>query len=191
MDREGSLGHLISFSPEEAFQAKKRNYESLVFQHTPGLLRCAFRLTRSAAEAEDLVQDALLRAWQYWDGFEQGSNCRAWLYRILINVFRRSFDQPERKNRHLSTDHPELTNVLRFEHKFELDEYGVREAFSRIPREYQEVIELVLVEEFSYKEAAEILEVPMGTVMSRLFRGRHKMQSLLRTPTHREASSNG
>ena len=162
-----------------------------MFQHTPGLLRCALRLTRSAPEAEDLVQDALLRAWQYWDGFDQRSNCRAWLFRILINVFRRSLGQPGRKNPHLSTDHPEVTNVLRFEHKFELDEHGVREAFSRIPREYQEVIELVLVEEFSYKETAEILEVPMGTVMSRLFRGRQKMQSLLRMPPSRGASSNG
>ena len=135
--REGNPGSLVALSPEEAFQAKKRNYESLVFQHTPGLLRCALRLTRSAPEAEDLVQDALLRAWQYWDGFDQRSNCRAWLFRILINVFRRSLGQPGRKNPHLSTDHPEVTNVLRFEHKFELDEHGVREAFSRILLEYQ------------------------------------------------------
>ncbi len=165
---------------DDALESRLHSYEQLVCQHTPALLRQAFRLTRSMTEADDLVQETLLRAWQYWDSFDPETNCRAWLYRILINVFRKQSGRLSEKSLHISTDQPEVLNVIHFEHQFDRDEQGIRAAFEQLPVEFQEVIELILVEGFSYKEAATMLEIPMGTVMSRLHRARQKMQSLLK-----------
>ncbi len=156
------------------------NFETQVFPHTATLLRSATRLCGNGTEADDVVQETLLRAWKYWGKFESGTNCRAWLFRIMINVVNRRREGLEAAAPHMSTDLPELSNVLRFDARIEMDEHGTLAALEKIPSEYREVILLVLVEEFSYKEAAQTLGIPMGTVMSRLHRGRQMLRKLLR-----------
>ncbi|MBX7221945.1 MAG: RNA polymerase sigma factor [Blastocatellia bacterium] len=165
---------------QPADQVRLGNFESQVFSHTPALLRTAVRMCGNAAEAEDIVQDTLLRAWKYWDRFEPGTNCRAWLFRIMINVIHRRREGLEAVAPHLSMSEPEMTNVLRFESKIEMDENGTAAALAKLPSEYREVLMLVLVEEFSYKEASAMLNIPMGTVMSRLHRARQMMMKFLK-----------
>jgi RNA polymerase sigma-70 factor, ECF subfamily len=161
-------------------QERVELFESLVFTNTVSMLRTATRMCRSATEADDIVQETLLRAWKYWDSFEPGTNCRAWLFRIMINVIRRRKDNLESAAEHVSVDEPEMGNVLRFESKVEFDENGVLVALEKLPSEYRDVILLVLIEEFSYKESAVMLNIPMGTVMSRLYRARQMMKKLLK-----------
>ncbi|KAF0248944.1 MAG: ECF subfamily RNA polymerase sigma-24 factor [bacterium] len=155
------------------------NFESLALIHTQTLLRTATRMCGNASEADDIVQETLLRAWKYWHTFELGSNCRAWLFRIMINLIHRRRESLSSLAEHVSVDEPAMANVLRFEPKIEMDEHGALSALNRLPTEYRDIIFLVLVEEFSYKEAAVMLNVPMGTVMSRLHRARQMMKKLI------------
>jgi RNA polymerase sigma-70 factor, ECF subfamily len=171
-------------------QERQKNFESLVFVNTAALLRTATRMCGKTAEADDVVQETLLRAWKYWDGFEPGTNCRAWLFRIMINVINRRRETLESASEHVSVDEPEMSNVLRFEPRLELDEHGVLTALERLPSEYRDIILLVLVEEFSYKETATLLNVPMGTVMSRLHRARQMMKKMLKSSPGETAAAN-
>lgn len=155
------------------------NFETLALIHTQTLLRTATRMCGKSSEADDIVQETLLRAWKYWHTFELGSNCRAWLFRIMINLIHRRRETLSAASEHISIDEPAMANVLRFEPKLEMDEHGALAALSRIPTEYRDIIFLVLVEEFSYKEAAVMLNIPMGTVMSRLHRARQMMKKIL------------
>lgn len=180
------MSHSSASSQE---QARLANFEEQVFSHTSSLLRTAVRMCGNASEAEDVVQDTLLRAWKYWNRFEPGTNCRAWLFRIMINVINRRHEGLEAIATHFSTETPEMTNVLRFESRIELDEHGTLVALEKLPSEYREVLLLVLVEEFSYKETATMLNIPMGTVMSRLYRARQMMKKLLKPNNHEAASS--
>jgi RNA polymerase sigma-70 factor (ECF subfamily) len=167
---------------QDSPEARLHNFETAVFPHTPALLRYAARLCRSASDADDIVQESLMRAWKYWDGFQPGTNCRAWLFRIVANVIQRKRERIESAAEHVSLESPTVGNLLRFEPRFEINESGLAEAMARLPFEYREVIVLALVEEFSYKEIASILSVPMGTVMSRLHRARERMRHLLKPP---------
>lgn len=164
-------------------------FEAQVFPHTTVLLRTASRICHKNAESDDIVQETLLRAWKYWDTFEAGSNCRAWLFRIMFNVIRRRNEGLEATVDHISVDEPQLSNVLRFEPRLELDEEGVLVAMERLPIEYREIILLVLVEEFSYKDVALMLNIPMGTVMSRLHRARLLLKKYLRPFSNRSINT--
>ncbi|MBI4853580.1 MAG: sigma-70 family RNA polymerase sigma factor [Acidobacteria bacterium] len=155
------------------------NFENLALIHTQILLRTATRMCTNSSEADDIVQETLLRAWKYWHTFELGSNCRAWLFRIMINLIHRRRESLSNTAEHISVDEPNMANVLKFEPKLEMDEHGALVALNRLPTEYRDIIFLVLIEEFSYKEAAIMLNVPMGTVMSRLHRARQMMKKLL------------
>ena len=169
---------------------RQKNFEGAVFVNTTALLRAATRMCRNRSEADDVVQETLLRAWKYWDGFEPGTNCRAWLFRIMINIIRRRRESLESVTEHISVDEPEMGNVLRFEPRLEFDEYGVLAALEKLPSEYRDTILLVLVEEFSYKETATMLNVPMGTVMSRLHRARQMMKKMLKPFPGETATAN-
>lgn len=163
----------------QATTEQLENFENLVLIHTQTLLRTASRMCRNSSEADDIVQETLLRAWKYWHTFELGSNCRAWLFRIMINLIHRRRETLSGISEHVSVDEPSVANILRFEPKLEMDEQGALAAIDRLPAEYREIIFLVLVEEFSYKEAALMLNVPMGTIMSRLHRARQMMKKIL------------
>jgi RNA polymerase sigma-70 factor, ECF subfamily len=163
-----------------SMQERLKSFESQIFIHTTTLLRAATRICQSATEADDIVQETMLRAWKYWDSFESGTNCRAWLFRIMINLIHRRRERVEAHTEHISIDEPEMSNVLRFEARLDFNEEGALSAVAKLPKEYRDVILLVLVEEFAYKEAAVMLNLPMGTVMSRLHRARQILKKMLR-----------
>jgi RNA polymerase sigma-70 factor, ECF subfamily len=153
--------------------AKSEEFEGAALPHLNDLFRTALRLTRDRAEAEDLVQEAYLQAWKSFHRFEAGTNCRAWLFKILFHVIqhhRRKWfrmrlvsDEDERIEETVSYEPPVSPH---------LSDEDVLAAFDKIPPHYREVVLLADVEELSYKEVAAALDIPLGTVMSRLNRGR-------------------
>jgi RNA polymerase sigma-70 factor (ECF subfamily) len=156
---------------------KTAEFERVALAYLPELVRSATRTCGDKSTAEDMVQETYMRAWKYWDRFEPGTNCRAWLYKILFNVIRRrrGGDDPAS----LSIETPELAAVLPFTPAHSLTALAVADAFEKIPEDFRSPLVLVAVEGFSYKETAEILGIPIGTVMSRLHRGREAMRRLL------------
>lgn len=168
------------------------DFETAAIPFLDPLYNMAYRLTRNADDAQDLVQETYLKAYKYYDKFEKGTNLKAWLFRIMKNTFinnyrkkqsqplQSAFDDIEESFESLVSEDagqaikdPEqnaLENVLDEDVQGALD--GLRE-------DYRMVILLVDIEGFSYKEAAEILEVPVGTVMSRLYRGRKLLEKTL------------
>ena len=148
--------------------------------HLNGIFRAATRLLGSSSRAEDVVQDVYLQAWKSFHRFEPGSNCRAWLFKILfncVNHYRRKwFLFPALKQ-------PEEFQEVNLAYTAPVPEHITDEeilaALDRIPAEFRAVVTLVDVEEFAYREAAEISGIPIGTVMSRLSRGRKLLREQL------------
>ncbi|MFN0074361.1 MAG: sigma-70 family RNA polymerase sigma factor [Chloroflexota bacterium] len=167
-------------------------FESEALPHLDALYRTARRLTSNDQAAEDLVQDALERAYTHYDRFQPGTNMRAWLFRILSNLaisgYRRRATAPSVE----SLDDGEefsLYNQLQASDGDGSDvearvldllgEESIRAAIEALPMDFRMVVLLADVEGFAYKEIAEILGIPRGTVMSRLFRGRRLLQRSL------------
>jgi RNA polymerase sigma-70 factor, ECF subfamily len=160
--------------------AKAEEFESAALPHLNDLFRTALRLTGNRGEAEDLVQEAYLQAWKSFHRFAPGTNCRAWLFKILFHVIqhhRRKWfkmrlvnDEDERIEETLSYEPPVSPH---------LSDEDVLAAVDRIPLHYREVVLLADVEELSYKEVAAALDIPLGTVMSRLNRGRTLLRHTL------------
>jgi RNA polymerase sigma-70 factor (ECF subfamily) len=138
------------------------------------------RLTSSHAAAEDLAQETLLRAWRSWEQYTPGTNCRAWLFRIMMNVYNRSWTRTNALPITLSLDdctesempvtRPNSSMYLRSE---------ILTALNGLREEQRVVLVLAVVEGFRCREVAEILNIPIGTVMSRLSRARQEMQRVL------------
>jgi RNA polymerase sigma-70 factor (ECF subfamily) len=151
------------------------DFEAAALPHMDDLFRTARRVLGNQNEAEDVVQETFLQAWKSFERFELGTNCRAWLYKIMFHVIqhhrRKWFGFNLRSTR---DDNVELEAALVYEPPVpqELTDEEVIAAFDRIPGNYREVMVLADVQEFSYKEIAETLNIPLGTVMSRLNRGR-------------------
>ena len=158
------------------------------------LYSAARRMTRNAADAEDLVQETYLRAYRGFGNFQQGTNLRAWLFRILTNAFINSYRSKQRKPKSVDLAGVEdlyLHQRLGGDTKAGLGasaedvlmemvtESEIIDALESLPEEYRITVLLADVEGFAYKEIAEILDVPMGTVMSRLHRGRKTLQKRL------------
>jgi RNA polymerase sigma-70 factor (ECF subfamily) len=158
------------------------------------LYSAAMRMTHSAADAEDLVQETYLRAYRGYKGFEVGTNLRAWLYRILTNTYINSYRSKQR--RPTETDLGEVEDLYLYRRLggLEASERGrsaedelmdlvtdseVKDALDALPEQFRVAVLLADVEGFSYKEIADILDIPIGTVMSRLHRGRKGLQKLL------------
>jgi len=171
---------------------RRGEFEALAFEHLGALHAFARRLTHDAADAEDLVQEALLKAFRAFDGFQRGSNAKAWLFRILKNTFitewRKKKVRPTTVDFDVVADrHDALLDelqVLRLENPEEaLDRAvlaeDVEDGLRDMATEYRLVVVLCLVQGFTYQEAADALEVPIGTVMSRLHRGRKFLQARL------------
>jgi RNA polymerase sigma-70 factor (ECF subfamily) len=160
------------------------SFEVTVARHTSTLREAARRLTGCADAADDLVQDAVVRAWTFWDRFEPGSNSRAWLHRILVNTFINSY-RKQRRERDLFRAAAEETKreaatdaALRGAEREGLsDEVG--QALSSLPPEFRAVIERVDLGDSSYREVASELGCPIGTVMSRLHRARRQLSEVL------------
>jgi RNA polymerase sigma-70 factor (ECF subfamily) len=151
----------------------------------------ALRLTRNPADAEDLLQEAYLRAYRGFASFKEGTNLRAWLYRILTNAFINVYRKRQREPQTISESDVEewyLYDKLGAEGAEasaeaqvleSLPDEDVQEALASLPDQFRLAVLLADVEGFSYKEIAEILEVPIGTVMSRLHRGRRALEKRL------------
>lgn len=173
------------------FQHRKTqtDFEREVMPHLQALYGVALRMTKSESDAEDLVQEAILRAYRFWDGFEAGSNCRAWLMRILTNVFRNRYRERAREQEILGEAESCAANVGQFQGRAPRDAesalFGrmlsrdVEQALATLPPEFRLPVILADLEDLSYKEIADIMECPAGTVMSRLFRGRRMLQKQL------------
>jgi RNA polymerase sigma-70 factor (ECF subfamily) len=155
-------------------------FEAAALPHLNDLYRTAGHLLGSPAGAEDVVQDVYLAAWKSFDRFEPGTNCRAWLFRILfhsLHHYRRKWlNQREISGAEEILGQAEARPA---EPPSEICDEDMLAALRAIPGEYREVVVLVDVEEFSYKDAAAILGVPPGTVMSRLSRGRRLLRERL------------
>ncbi len=166
---------------------RRRDFEAQALVHLDALYRTALRLTQSRPEAEDLVQDACLRAFTHFDQFEPGTNCRAWLFTILHNIFlnrirgrgHEVLDDDSKLGLATasvtapSSDNPEAEF---FRRTLPADVEG---ALSALPLVFREAVVLVDLEGVSYKEAAQALECPVGTVMSRLWRSRRLLRRAL------------
>jgi RNA polymerase sigma-70 factor (ECF subfamily) len=170
-------------------KVRVEDFEAATMPHFPDLYRTARLLAQDSAEAEDLVQEVYLQAWKSFHRFETGTNCRAWLFKILfhrLHHFRRRWAKAAKVE---AFENPEDQNNLIAETPVpqEIRDEDVLEALGRVPIEFREVVLLADVQEFSYKEIAETMKLPLGTVMSRLSRGR----KLLRQELAGVASSYG
>ncbi|MEP6912339.1 MAG: sigma-70 family RNA polymerase sigma factor [bacterium] len=144
-----------------------------------------YRVARQMSDenrAQDLVQETYLRAWKYFHTFEQGTNCRAWLLRILHNVWADQWRQPRLEIPLIPSDEASIEPYYDWEDEFLKEEFsqGLARALSQLPDMYRWAILLVDVEELSYQEAALVMNCPIGTVMSRINRGRRTLTRLLR-----------
>jgi len=169
----------------------RREFEALALPHLDGLYAAALRLTKNPRDAEDLVQDAVLRAYRFFDKFERGTNIKAWLYKILTNTFinryrratkERNIVEEERdsvQDRLVSRDAADQAEDPERAYFDRLLSDDVLRAIDGIPVDFRMAVILADLQDFSYKEIADILDVPVGTVMSRLFRGRRLLQKQL------------
>jgi RNA polymerase sigma-70 factor (ECF subfamily) len=170
----------------------KSDFEREAMPHMPALYAAALRMTRNERDAEDLVQDAMLRAYRFFDTFEAGTNCKAWLFRILTNAFCNRYREREREAEILSEAESSDANVEQFLAGSAVNgrdaesallgrmiSADVERALAAVPQDFRMAVILADLEDFSYKEIAEIMDCPAGTVMSRLYRGRKILQGLL------------
>jgi RNA polymerase sigma-70 factor (ECF subfamily) len=174
--------------------AEQSEFAAQAMVHMPSLYSAALRMTRSPSDAEDLVQETYLKAYRAFGSFQEGTNLKAWLYKILTNTFINSYRAKKRR--------PEQTDVEDVEDLYLFHRLGgleaanagrsaedqvmdlftdgeVKEALESLPESFRMAVLLADVEGFSYKEIADIMEVPIGTVMSRLHRGRKALQRAL------------
>jgi RNA polymerase sigma-70 factor (ECF subfamily) len=165
--------------------AAPTRFDDEVLPHLDLLYRVALRLTADSASAEDLVQDAVLKALRAWGSFRPGSNVRAWLVTILRNEFINGWRRTRRAPQQVDSDtQPETADPHDPdpEGRFfaELVDEEVTAALDSLPDEFREVVVLSDLEGLPYAEVAEALDIPVGTVKSRLFRGRRILKGLLR-----------
>ncbi len=162
--------------------------------HMPALYAAAMRMTRNKSDAEDLVQETYLKAYRAFNGFQEGTNLRAWLYRILTNTFINIYRAKKRRPDESDLDDVEDLYLYRRlgglegatagrsaedEVLDQITEGEVKAAIEALPEQFRMAVLLADVEGFQYKEIAEILDIPIGTVMSRLHRGRRALQKSL------------
>ncbi|HEY6679201.1 MAG TPA: sigma-70 family RNA polymerase sigma factor [Actinomycetota bacterium] len=171
--------------------ALRERFEREVLPLLPNLYSAALRMTRNPADAEDLVQETYLRAYRGFSGFEEGTNLRAWMYRILTNTFINSYRKKQREP--VTVQEDDLDEWYLFDKLGEsgvepsaeaevirsMPDEDVQKALEALPEGFRLAVLLADVEGFSYKEIAEILGIPIGTVMSRLHRGRRALEKAL------------
>lgn len=165
-------------------------------QYAPQLFSTALRMTRNRADAEDLVQETFVKAWRSSSTFQEGTNLRAWLFRIMTNTYINKYNAQQRRPQETELDEVEELFLFRRLGAFDQSKMNqsaedqllefftddeVKNAIEELPEMFRLPVLLSDVDGFPYKEIAEMLDVPIGTVMSRLHRGRKMMQKLLYT----------
>jgi RNA polymerase sigma-70 factor (ECF subfamily) len=181
----------MSMSKKEDVHQRGWDFEAAAMPYLDPLYNAAYRMARNPQDAEDLVQETYLKAYKYYDKFEEGTNLKAWLFKILKNTFINSYRKKQQT--------PPKADFADIEESFEtivrddgqqartpeeellekvLDE-DVQHAIEDLPHDYRMVVLLADLEGFAYKEIADILEIPVGTVMSRLYRGRRLLEEAL------------
>jgi RNA polymerase sigma-70 factor (ECF subfamily) len=174
--------------------ADQARFAELAMPYMDPLYSAAMRMTRNPADAEDLVQETFLRAYRGFGGFKDGTNLKAWLYKILTNTFINTYRAKKRRPEETEFDDVEDFSLYRRMGGIEaadaertpetevlaaMPEEAVKEALESLPEQFRMAVLLADVEGFSYKEIADIMDVPIGTVMSRLHRGRKQLQKRL------------
>jgi RNA polymerase sigma-70 factor (ECF subfamily) len=156
------------------------SFENEALPHHADLYRMAKWLLGNRDQAEDLVQETLLEALRSFHRFEKGTNCRAWLIKIMYHTLSKR-RRSENRLRVVSDTEEQIAETVAFEPRTpeNITEQEVVEALKRLPRQFQEVVILSVVEDMTYKEIAEALAIPTGTVMSRLHRGRRLLRAEL------------
>ena len=174
--------------------ADRSTFAERAMEYAPQLYSAALRMTRNAADAEDLVQETMMRGYRSFETFEEGTNLRAWLYRILTNAFINRYRSKQR--RPIETDLADVEDLYLYKRVTTLENAAVtlsaedqfldlftddevKSAVEDLPDTFKLPVILADVEGFAYKEIAEMLDIPVGTVMSRLHRGRKAMQKQL------------
>ena len=155
----------------------QQQYNEEILPCVPDLSRTALRLTRGTALADDLVQETLTRAWQARASFRPGTNARAWTHRILFNTYINHYRKKKREREALQELRGISLTVSRAAHDGFGDE--VAAALAALQPEFREAVELVDLGDLSYQDAADRLDCPVGTVMSRLHRGRKRLRRAL------------
>ena len=161
----------------------RAEFDREVLTHRNELLGAALRMTGSRAEAEDVLQEAVLRAWTFWERFQPGTNGRAWMHRILVNTFINGYRRRRREREILSELRQSSVVGEADKARRAIPGEGlgdeVSAALSSLPDEFRQVLVLVDLDERSYKDAAHTLGCPIGTIMSRLHRARRAMKQQL------------
>ena len=148
--------------------------------HTESLMRAALRIARDRDAAEDLVQETLLRGWRGFDQYEHGTNCKAWLFRIMLNVSNKNHRRAQARPVLVPLDGHELPRVISMHMRpAQLTAVEVLSALDALSTEHRLVLILAVVEGFTCKEIAGVCSLPIGTVMSRLSRGRAELRKIL------------
>jgi RNA polymerase sigma-70 factor (ECF subfamily) len=170
---------------------KQEDFEEEIIPHLDAMYNFALRLTSDPSDAEDLVQDTIVKAYRFFSSYEKGTNAKAWLFRILknsyINNYRKQSKQPnqvdyDEVSTFYETIRAERTDTSDLEDKMfrDLIDDDISHALDELPEDFRTVVLLCDVEGFTYEEIANMLDVPIGTIRSRLHRGRNLLKAQLK-----------
>ncbi|KGA06927.1 MAG: RNA polymerase ECF subfamily sigma factor [actinobacterium acAcidi] len=174
--------------------SEQEQFTADAMQYAPQLFSTALRMTRNRSDAEDLVQETYIKGWRSFHTFQEGTNLRAWLFRIMTNTYINKYNAQKRKGTEVelddveelflykrlgSVDQSQLSSSAEDQMLELFTDDEVKNALEELPEDFRIPVLLSDVDGFSYKEISEMLEIPIGTVMSRLHRGRKAMQKML------------